>query len=102
MYYKNRKAKNKAQYNDSITIDELRNVYRTGRKSDKQLLREMILTRLKEAAERGKNRAEVEHLCRDYDIDAYLFQDVLDELERDGYTVNLDLDSRSEPYIISF
>lgn len=58
----------------------------------KQRLRIMVLTRLKEAAERGENSAEVGHIGLYYDYDIDLLTDVLNELEKEGYTVNTDYD----------
>ena len=82
------KNKNKTSYSDAIAISELKKMRNDKKKNMKRELRELILTRLKESAKKGGKSTEVGHIGVYYNYDPCLLNEVINELEIDGYTVD--------------
>ncbi len=83
--------KNKMSYSDAIAINELKKMRNDKRKDMKRELRELILTRLKESVKKGGKSTEVGYIGVYWDYDPCLLNEVINELEIDGYTVDRDL-----------
>ena len=80
--------KNKISYSDAIAINELKKMRNDKRKDIKRELRELILTRLKESVKEGGKSTEVGYIGVYWDYDPCLLNEVINELEIDGYTVD--------------
>lgn len=73
-----------------ITKESLRKTYQATENKRKQSYKQFIMNRLQEAADAGECELYLgaADLTYDlYDYDAYDFQDVLDELEHEGFDV---------------
>jgi hypothetical protein len=86
-----------------ITKESLRKTYKAVGNKRKQVYKQFIMNRLQEAAEAGECELYLEVVDLTYDLhdyNAYDFQDVIDELEHEGFDV--EHDSHPMSYTIKF